>query len=228
MKTCIHIDRITVTNEKNSTLYQSLIDGTDVWIRVPSTFSINPSAELFISCCLLEAMVSNRDLTISPDIPISAVFRRKIVEIQKIYRSWNRKLNIININANNYAEPTPNAGVGVFFSGGIDSSYTLCERIDEITHLITLNGFDRSESPEEWNELIARHKSLAELLGKEIICIEHNFHEFNSLRMICREFQHGLTLAGIAVSTGLAKVFIPASSPYKHLVPWGTHPCTNQ
>ncbi len=228
MQDRIKIESIQEHTNGGVTTVSTFMDGTDIWLKYPSEYKFNTSAEVFVAAALLEAMVSGRDIEIHESIPISPTLLSHLEELQRIYRCWNDNLQLIHIYAPNLQEPEfYNSGVASFFSGGVDSSYTLCERMNEISHLIVLSGFDTVTKPEQWNELIAKHKDLASQLGKSLVYIEHNIHKYTEDRKISRAFQHGLTLAGVAILTGFKKVYIPASSPYDFLVPWGSHPCTD-
>ena len=227
MNAVIRIENIVEIVEGEYRLLKTVIDGEEVWIKLPVEFQMNTSAELFLSVVLLEAMISHRNIEISDDISVSPTLLKNLEKLQRIYHLWNHLLQPIEIHATYLKEPKPQTGSASFFSGGVDSSYTLCSNFEVISHLIVLSGFDTLEKPEQWAKLVHNHQAIASALDKKLICIESNITEFNDRRKISRMFQHGLTLAGVGIALGFSQVYIPSSSTYSYLFPLGSHPCTD-
>jgi len=227
MNRIIKIENISETIENDFRIVSTILDGEELWFKLPAKFTFNTSAELFISAILLEAMISNRNIEIASDISISPILLKQLNKLQRIYNCWNHLLAPISIIASNFQEPVAQPGTASFYSGGIDSSYTLLSNLEEITHLIVLSGFDTVEKSEQWPQLVTKHQVVASSLNKNLIYIESNLTAFNDKRKISRSFQHGLTLAGIGISLGFHKVYIPSSFTFSDLFPWGSHPCTD-
>jgi hypothetical protein len=78
--------------------------------------------------------------------PISPRLLGNAPTIQKIFRSWDSRSQEIVIDATpaELAGSNPGPGVGCFFTGGLDSFYTLLKHRVEITHLVFVHGFDVS------------------------------------------------------------------------------------
>lgn len=227
MRTRIKIEGILDQVQDGFRTISTVLDGTELWFKFPAHFHLNSSAELFVACCLLEAMISDRDIEIAADIAISPTLLARLHDLQKIYHCWNHKLKQISIIAPLQQEPAQQHGVASFYSGGVDGSYTLCACLDEISHLIVLKGFDTISKPEQWQQLVDKNQALVDKLNKQLLFIDNNVQDFVRPRLISSHFQHGLTLAGIAIATGFQKVLIPSSFTYKDLFPWGSHPCTD-
>ncbi len=117
-------------------------------------------------------------------------------------------------------------GVGAFFSGGIDSTYTALKHRDEITHLVFVEGFDvdrrRSKERSAAIEVVKRG---ARAIGKPLVVVETNLREFSDGR-VNWEFYHGAALATIAhlMSNTFWKVYVPSSTNALDPEPWGSHP----
>lgn len=230
MRDKIVIGEIVAKNCDNFDTFECEVDGDLVWYKVPSQFNFRPSVEFYVAITLLEAMYSNRDIVVSEQHSFSPVLLERLTNLQKIYKSWNRDLNIIRIHTGERVrEHLKNqaVAVGSFYSGGIDGSFTFCQNIDEITHLIVLKGFDVISKYDQWSDLVDKNKRIAEHYGKHLIHIENNVREFANKRKISSQFQHGLTLAAFALASGFNKVYIPSSFTYSDLFPWGSHPCTD-
>jgi len=227
MNKVIKIENITVTIENEYRLLSTELDGENLWFKLPAEIHINNSAELFVSAILLEAMISGRDIEVADDISMSPTLLSQLDKLQRIYHCWNHLLSPIKVIARNQQEPTQQPGTASFYSGGVDGSYTLCSHLEEISHLIVISGFDTVEKSEQWPLLVAKHQAVAAKLNKKLVYIESNLTAFNDKRKISRSFQHGLTLAGVAIALGFSKVYIPSSFTYSDLFPWGSHPCTD-
>ncbi len=63
--------------------------------------------------------------------------------------------------------------------------------------------------------------------GVSLVDVNNNFRQFSEKRKISIYFQHGLVLAGMAISLGFAKTYIPSSFTINDLFPWGSHPITD-
>ena len=120
----------------------------------------------------------------------------------------------------------PASGVGVFYSGGVDSFYTLLRRSDEITHLVFVRGLDVLH-PGSARDLAATSSArrAAGDLGKELVEIETN------LRSVTEPFAQwtlafGTALGALALllQSQLGRVHLAAGMTYETLVPWGSHP----
>ena len=120
--------------------------------------------------------------------------------------------------------------IGCFFSGGVDSFYTLLKNLAEnkekITHLIFVHGFDIPL----WNTLLfdsvySRMKKVAEHLGVELIPVKTNIREIND-PYVEWIMGHGGAVASVALflRQGFKKIYIASSASWKQLIPNGTHP----
>src|SRR5262249_56429735 len=64
-------------------------------------------------------------------------------------------------------------GIGCFFSGGVDSFYTLLERREDITDIVVVHGFDvRLEDEPLRRGLSEAATDVAPALGKRLIELE--------------------------------------------------------
>jgi 7-cyano-7-deazaguanine synthase in queuosine biosynthesis len=126
------------------------IDGFRLWYRVPSHYGVSRSGDVFLASSLLPAMRQGSTLEIDSSMPVSPKLLTNAALLQDIFHSWNPKqLKIIPLVANSSVsspdEPI-NTGVASFFSGGVDSTYTLLKHEDEISHLVFIQGFDFYEN----------------------------------------------------------------------------------
>ncbi|WP_019028734.1 hypothetical protein [Colwellia piezophila] len=204
------------------------VDGELLWFDFPNHIEVEARGELFIAASLLEAMISNLPIKLDDNIPVSPTLLQSLDELQDIYICWNSDLSKVEVQVSNIQAPINlSQGVGSFYSGGVDSSYTFCKHQEEITHLITLAGFDTISKQDQWSNLVEKKQTFANEFNIDSIIINNNLRQFSNSRKISFLFQHGLTLAGIGISLGFEKVYIPSSFTYTDMFPWGSHPCTD-
>ncbi len=126
------------------------------------------------------------------------------------------------------------SGVGCFFSGGLDSFYTLLKHRDEITHLIIVYGFDitlddkasRAQTDRVLRAQTSRMaRQVATDLGKTLIEVETNLRSVTRSMVGWTEY-HGAALASVALlfQHRFRKVLVPASYTYAEAPPRGSHP----
>jgi hypothetical protein len=197
----------------------------EIWYRV-SKESVAPTAETFLAAALLPAMKIGAGLHVAD--PISPRLLRALPKIQDILTTWDRTFQRVSIEAQPagaQAEP-PACGVGCFFSGGVDSWYSVLKHREEISKLILVHGFDIPLENTILRERVSRAiRGTAAELRIPLIEVETNLHEF-SRQHLSWEFYHGAALASIALllSPQFATVYVAASDTYALLVPWGSHP----
>ena len=122
--------------------------------------------------------------------------------------------------------PRPPAdGVGCFFSGGVDSFYTLLKRRAEITHLIFAHGFDILLEDVERRRALESVRAVADELDKPLIEVHTNLASLAHETGVGWKLYHGAGLAAVALllQDRLGRVLVPASFSYPDLFPWSSH-----
>ena len=190
-----------------------------------SDCEIEPNAEATLVASLIPCMRRHVDLSIRE--PVDQRLLTSLPTIQEIYRAWFRVLTPVEIRA----EPAParqpgGSRVALFFSGGVDSLFSLYRHLDEITDLVFVHGFDIRLSHEtRRTKASAVFRRAAEQLGKNFIEIETDYGE------LIRDFaswpqSHGAALATVAhvLPSSFNRVYIASTYDYRSLLPWGSHP----
>jgi hypothetical protein len=157
-----------------------------------------------------------------------------VPKIQEIFRLWGAEhwggkledLHRVGVDAELRSGPARRAsGVGCFFSGGLDSFYTLLKYRDEITHIIFVYGFDIAlEDQALRDHASSMAREVARELGKTIIEVETNLRWFSN-RMVAWPEYYGAALASVALlfQHWLRKVLIAGGLTYAELAPRGSH-----
>jgi hypothetical protein len=146
---------------------------------------------------------------------------------QEVLHGWYPRLSLVEVTATHLAERTAAPGVGCFFSGGVDSFYSVLRHLDRITHLVFVHGFDIPIDNVDLGErarVAAREAALA--LGKPLIEVSTNVRQLSNTRVEWQTEYHGAALASVghALADLLGELIIPGSYAEADLHPWGTHP----
>ena len=188
---------------------------------------LNESVETSIAAALLPLMVNGGGKCEIGGV-VSERFLTSIEQIQDIYYAWEPNSQRVTFTDDlSVVKKQPGKmGTGVFFSGGVDSFYTLLQHKDEITDLIFVHGFDISIGQQSlYKKTSNAITHIAEQLGKNVIEIETNVRSlldpYNSWEM-----SHGAAIASVGhlLSSHLRKIYIASTSTYTNLHPLGSHP----
>lgn len=185
--------------------------------------------EAFLALALLPSMKEGGVL--AADGNASRRFLDAIRTILDIYCAWNPALHRVEIrNVVPVIRDNPKENrVGTFFTGGVDSFYTLIKHRDEITDLIFVHGFDvlleNHALRKQTSDMIHR---IASSWGKRVIEVETNLRSFLDshfrLSWGTLTFGVGLVSVGHLLFPFFKKLYIPGSYTYADLMPWGSHP----
>jgi len=164
------------------------------------------------------------DLAIEGDI--SAKYMSALPVIQDIFCKWDTSLQRTRVKRVVPVTRGDSTGrrVGAFFSGGVDSFYTLLKHQAEITDLIFIDM--RLDNPVLREKISAKIRGVAAAFGKNIIAIETNVRELMRPYVKWGPMGHGSVLATIGhlLSPSFRRIYIPTSLTFAHLPPWGSHP----
>ncbi len=183
-------------------------------------------ADAFLAAALLPAMAAGNALRVTG--AISPRLLAAVCTIQDIFQCWDgQQYRKIPVEAVARASAAPSgAGVACFFSGGLDSFYTLLKHRGEITHLIFVHGFDIKRTDRALRDRTSRvlHE-VAAAYQKSVVEVDTNLRDFTD-RYFSWELSHGAVLASVALllSPLFSKVYMAASNTYLWLRPWGSHP----
>lgn len=228
------METISVTNVREQSLngrtelvasVSTAQDSRDIWMRSVYQRS-GIVADPFIPALLCQAMRLRIALTV--DGSVTAGMLCAAEKVQRVRSVWDPSLPVVSVQARKTADPhrRTSTNVGCFFSGGVDSFYTLRKHRDEITHLIFVHGFDIPLHRTSFRAYVALElRRLAQDLGLELVEVETNLREHGD-RFVCWEDYHGSAMAAVAhfLSPGITKIYFPSSYAYAYLFPHGSHP----
>lgn len=214
-----------------------------VWFRFADPGGQIPACgDPFLVGLVIPCMMLREDLTIdgpvSPEL-VEAV-EAKTIPLVLGWRPTFAPVSITCAEPYELREIDDGRGVGACFSGGVDSHYSLEKNVHRISHLITIDGFDRSLAPPiPWQNVLHRARSISRELEKSFVVVSTNLRDVGGIRCTAvakrlgwrpknfyLEVYHGSVLVAVGVGLqGVLREFIIASSEsYENLIPWGSHP----
>lgn len=189
--------------------------------------SLRPAPEALF--CLGIYPASEIGAALRIDGGVDSALLARADQITGLYRSWWPGCRRVDVHAEAApAQPEPDAAnTALFFSGGVDSCFSLASAEPRLTALVTLLGVDVSLSDGAGTDrLEAMAHEVARDKGLEPIVIEtdvrRGFHPFASWIE-----HHGSALASIGhlLSEHIGQVLIASSGDDAAWdVPWGSHP----
>jgi len=200
------------------------VDGFRLWYRVPKAYKVSRAGDPFLASAIIPAMAKGEELEVDPALPVSPRFLKNLSRIQDIHHCWNPALKKVPVRASTAPAEPLNEGAFSFFSGGLDSLYTFFKRQGDISHVVSLHGFDFFRAEEEHLKAVARNASFVGGFGKTLIPVETNHYPFDYRNGLSRVLTQGSTLASVAHLLGFSRAYVPSSISYVHLVPLGSHP----
>lgn len=216
-------------------------DGLDLppelWYRFPPEFApfLSVNGDPFLPVVLLVGMKERRDVVIEGDV--SAELLTSTRRIMDIFHSWSARagdgLAIVDVTAPAAVRLRQGAASGAFFSGGVDSSYTLLKNHRRyppgdsrlIKHLILIHGFDIGlDQGDLFDRACQRAANVARAFGKQMIPVSTN-GKIVVESIDWGYYAHGPVLASIGLSLGglFHTVFIPATYSLLESRPRGSH-----
>lgn len=194
----------------------------NIWYK--TNVEIHPSSDIFLVACLIPAMKLGEDLIVEGKI--SKQLYDSIDEIQYIYSSWYPEYSKIKIISKIQSEyENKSKFIATFFSGGVDSFYTLIKRIKEIDKIVLVHGFDIPIlDTQYYSEVSANIKVIANYFGKELIEVQTNIRDFSNQFSEWGKFYSGIPAVSILLSKIIGKIYIPSGFTRDNLVSWGSHP----
>ena len=214
-----------------------------VWFRFADPEAPIPAfGDPFLVGLVIPCMMLREDLTI--DGPVSpelvAAVEAKTVPIVLGWRPAFARAAIRCAEPYERRETDAARGVGACFSGGVDSHYSLEKNVDRITHLITIDGFDRSlGAPIPWQNVLDRARAISRELEKSLVVVSTNLPEAGCgpCVALARRLGRGLekfylstyfgsvlVAVGVGLQGVLRQLIVPSSQSHEHLIPWGSHP----
>lgn len=200
-----------------------------VWFTVRNADAA-ASGNAALALALVPAMRAARSLAIADSL--SPRLFASQAAIQKLFREWDNGFDVVPVTAPVGTAPdcepgqASTGGTGLFFSGGVDSFFSLLRHRDEITHLIFVRGFDiKRDAAEVEGSVLPAMRAVAAQMNKTLVEVNTNIREFSDPIVDWALDYHGTALAAVALllAPTLNKVYIAASHSETETFRWGSH-----
>lgn len=190
-------------NKNSSVVQLSLVDGREIELYIESSISLNDIADSWVFLLLPVCMQLGEDLELHGKITQSAIDSFQVAKKELLRGHKNMKdIKLVHVGELVAEEKLakPNRKIGLFFSGGIDSTYA-SETISEIESLVAVWGFDIPvKNSKHWDLTTSILGSYAQKIGRELILVKTNIRELSNGLLEWGGDYHGTALAGIANS----------------------------
>lgn len=203
----------------------------EIFFKVPLKYEefVVGDSGTFFPLGLILSMKLGEDLFLESSLPEQGL--KNWEKISSLLVKWKVGFSSIYLNCSYSVKEEYNPeSIGTFFSGGVDSFYTLLKNknnIDgRISHLLLVHGFDVDLNDDKRFEGILKNiEEVKKTENIELIVIKTNLRDFTE-DILGWGLCHGAALASVSLllRKGLAKVYIPSSFTFDTLRPWGTHP----
>jgi hypothetical protein len=207
-------------------------DPFDLWFRVRGARP-QMEPEALVSAVLPVAMGLGEDIDLG-GLRLDPAFAAGTGTWQEAFATWYPdRLRPVDLGSHRSRRGGNRAaGVGCFFTGGVDSFHSVLANRERLTHLVFVHGFDVPlEGLPALRADVTEHVQAAALeLGLSLIEVETNLHDFSDTRQSpWGTTYHGVALATVAhlLSGVLGEVLIGATHAYADLFPYGSHPLTD-
>ena len=205
------------------------VGGTPAWIETADA-RLTPSAEAFGSAFLLPALHHGRVLAF--DEPVDPVWLGNTASLAQVFQRWwgyePREPRAIRETAAPDAggDPAVRCSTALFFSGGVDSFYSLLRGDARPDRLVTLHGFDVAvDDDARMAPVIALTRAVAADSGVTPTIVRTNLRAHPLVASMSWERSHGGVMAAIGHALGdeVSDVLISSSIPTDRQRPWGSH-----
>jgi len=208
----------------------------DWWFEVPEDLAdgLDRSGNAWLISMLPLAITLGCPL--SMELPVDTVLLENARRLMAIWGEWYRNLRPVplNVPVHTAAEPAGPRPIGLFFSGGIDSFYTLLRAKEtqdaDIDELLFIQGFDIPlANTRAHSRAIDRIQEIADKLGKRLVTVATNIRQTRFQESSWTDLAFGCLLAGAGHSLGrrYRQLVISSGLPATHLRPHASHPETD-
>jgi hypothetical protein len=174
------------------------------------------------------------------EAPVDRNLLDGVLQVMEIWHAWHPHLPVVPIEVE--AQETSALGkaprTAAFFSGGVDSFFTLLrntqpspnERAEPIDDLLLAWGFDISlDHRDAFERMRIDLQRAATTCGKNLYDVVTNLRQTRFSQAEWGRLAHGAALAsiGLHLEHRYDRILIPSSGGYKELLPWGSHVITD-
>ena len=206
-----------------------------IWFDLPQTSAGTAGHSGNGWLMALLPLAFERGETLRIHAPVDATLLANAEKIQQIWAGWFPPRKPIRIEAEPSATPAKTGGgkIGLFFTGGVDSFYSLLhfdkaagsgEKIDD---LIYVWGFDIPlENRAAFEGKVQSLRKIAGGLGKNVVAVATNLRETRLKSLDWAMRLHGSAMGAVGLIAGrqFGTILLSSSHGREDYTPWGAHP----
>lgn len=191
--------------------------------------ALTEQADPFLAVALLPAMRLSLPLVIHGEA--SPLLLERVEQIQHIFCRWFDDFHHVSITVDEQAPPgLPGAATGSFFTGGIDSFYTVLKHQDSISKLLFVHGFDVPLDRPKRRQLVSGDlRQAAAEMGKSLLEVETNIRSILDVYTEWNVHSHGAALCAVALAVApqFRRLYQGSTHSYDSLRILGSHEILN-
>jgi hypothetical protein len=200
-----------------------------LWFESPDVV-LDDGIEAFLAALLFPAM--ERGTPLRCQRPVDPVFERGLRALAGVYaRWWDYRPELIgHCMPSDAHKLVEKAQVGLCFSGGVDSFYTLLATLDRVDILVFVHGFDIPlHDHRRWTAAERNFREVCAEFRKLGVIVRTNLRSHPVFKRVPWQRAHGAALAAVghALSTTIGTLIVPPSFRADRLCPWGSDPRTD-
>lgn len=209
-----------------------------VWIDVPRDSGSDADRRGDAWICALLPLAVTRGEPLRSTLPVDPGLPGNLGRLMEVWQGWDPALAPVPLECDTAPAGRRGAADAAFFSGGVDSLFTVLrdrsalperDRI-ELARLVTVHGFDIPLSARAaFRRLATRHRRFADARELELVTVATNLRETRWSEADWATLAHGSGFAAVAhaLAPDIRSVRLAASSGFRDLRPWGSHPHTD-
>ncbi len=204
----------------------------ELWYKFPKSYQdyVTDRSDGFAASLLPLAMALEENLEVQGDI--SAALAHGLREYQFIQSAWQPKrfkpIEIKFESLKNISRGDTKGKVGCTFSGGVDSFYTVWNRLPQnepnpayrLTHCLLINGFDRNtdlDNSGTYQKFQNTFEPVLNNLGLELLISRTNLRQFVDLPLRRQSFGSVTTASALILGRLFSCFFISSSYKFTRL-----------
>lgn len=199
------------------------VDGESVWYESAET-QLQAVPEIFACAFLVSAMA--KGVTLRVEGAVSKVWKNNMQKLMELFHEW-WGYSVVEIEADDFSDASdiPAGHTALFFTGGVDSFYSLLRGEEKADQLIYVHGFDLTLDDELRFAEVRRHlRAIAEATGKRLLILKTNLREHPMLKAMDWGRTHGGALASAAYCLAdIQRAVISSSYCQMNDFAWGSH-----
>lgn len=200
------------------------VDGRMLWFETPDA-SLTPAAEAFGGALLLSAL--DREQRIDLADPVCPLWYGQMPELLRLVnRWWDYPRHLPDAEIRRSAPESAASGVGLCFTGGVDSFYSLLHSGLPIDTLIYVLDYDVPPGARHrLSEYEIPFRNLCRELGVRAVVVRSNLREHPAFQCTSWKRTHGAALVAVGhlLSNVIGRLVISSSYSLRHRQPWGSH-----